>query len=306
MNRRNAFLKVLSGIANDSELRELQTTKGTVLIPKEIYPEYIGKKETQNLLRKYGTIVDDLSDLLIPVLTNDIEAVAHSEVYNSENVTDINSLGLTGENIIPIEFEAEVRITKKLLKFNPKNREMIQTLIKKAYVRKEIDYMYNGTEEDAFNEGSLFNRSVVVELKETEPGKQIKAIRDSASTGVKSNARWIINQAALKYVEDIVLPNGEAALKTVESSESGGAKYTLLGFPCDVTDDIKPGSEGNKLFYFGDLSSFFIREDTEAMEILIYKDLYAATNELGFKLYHLMDGKFVYSDLDPTIFKSEF
>lgn len=302
---REKLSKVLAGKGTEQEKRSFEHGVNGILVPKEVHQDFLGKSESPNLLRKYGTIIEGNARLELPVITKDIEVVAHTEEYKPGETIDVNSLELNAEYLSPIEFDAEIRVARRYLQKNPKNAESIIKNLEKAYFRAEIEYMYNGTNPKALNRGSLYNRAKVVNFVSTDPIEMLKEIRDSASTSVQNNSRWIINGDALKFSENLILPNGEPALKTLDHISSDGAKYMLLGFPCDVTDDIRSSTEGSKLFYFGDISSFFIYEDPSDFEIVTLYDTYADMNEFGFKVYHLVDGKLVYSELETTIFKAE-
>ncbi|EMF0057835.1 MAG: phage major capsid protein [Enterococcus hirae] len=305
---RKSLLNVLTGSDTETERRSFNfSTTGGVLVPKEVYEEFVGKEETDNLLRKYGTIVEGKGKVEVPIVTNDVEAIAHSEEYGESETIVVNSLGLTAEYLSPIEFDCEASMKKQLLKQNENNKELLFTMLKNAYKKKEKDYMYNGLDPKAQNTGSLYHRAEEIETTETEPIRIIKEIRNAASSTVRNKARWIINTKALNYVEDLILENGEPALKTVPIADetAGGAKYLLLGFPCDVTDDIKAEKENTALFYFGDFSSFFIYEDENKFEINGRIEEYTLRNEVGFKLFHLIDGKLIYSEKETTIFKLE-
>ncbi|MBJ8199830.1 hypothetical protein JDS91_00490 [Bacillus cereus] len=76
-----------------------------------------------------------------------------------------------------------------------------------------MDYMFNDTNATAFNEGSLLNKTKVFTPTQTEPVAIIKELKNKHSTSVANKARWVVNKAALEYVEDLKLPNGELALK---------------------------------------------------------------------------------------------
>ncbi|EJR28515.1 MULTISPECIES: phage major capsid protein [Bacillus cereus group] len=85
-----------------------------------------------------------------------------------------------------------------------------------------------------------------------------------------NNARWIGNKAALEYVEDLILPNREPTLKTIDGVD-GGVSYMLLGFLLDCTDAVKGSADTAAVFYFGDFSSFVIQENSEGLEIEVMR-----------------------------------
>ncbi|MGH0601407.1 capsid protein [Bacillus mycoides] len=41
------------------------------------------------------------------------------------------------------------------------------------------------------------------------------------------------------------------------------------------------------------------------MEIEIMKEMYTNVNEVGLKLYILLDGKLIYSEVEPTVYRLE-
>ncbi|HFK1746062.1 TPA: phage major capsid protein [Bacillus cereus] len=79
----------------------------------------------------------------------------------------------------------------------------------------------------------------------------------------------------------------------------------LLGFPLDCTDVVKGSVDTAAVFYFGDFSSFVIQENATGLEVEVMPERYALINEVGFKLYNLLDGKLIYSEVEPTVYRLE-
>ena len=306
---RTAFTKYLLGNTSAMEVRTLgvEVNNGKATIPKSIAEEIIGYVEQENLLRKYGKVVTVNGNLGYPVLTGDakVEVEVHSEERDSENEIEVNHLGLTAELLEPVEFDSISSIKKKLLMMTPMSvSDLVIDVMKKEYLKKEMDYMFNGTGTTAFNEGSLFNKAKVFKPTQTEPVAIIKELKNKPSTSVANKARWIVNKAALEYVEDLKLPNGEPALKTLDRVD-GGVSYMLLGFPLDCTDVVKGSVDTAAVFYFGDFSSFIIQENATGLEVEVMPERFALKNELGFKLHNLLDGKLIYSEVEPTVYRLE-
>lgn len=79
----------------------------------------------------------------------------------------------------------------------------------------------------------------------------------------------------------------------------------LLGFLLDYTDAVKGSVDEAAAFCFGDFLSFFIRENSTGLEVEVLKERYSLKNELGFQLYNLLDGKLIYSEVEPTVYRLE-
>ncbi|MES5942832.1 phage major capsid protein [Bacillus cereus group sp. MG4] len=87
--------------------------------------------------------------------------------------------------------------------------------------------------------------------------------------------------------------------------KDGGVSYMLLGIPLDCTDVVKGSVDTATVFYFGDFSSFVIQENAAGLEVEVMPERYALRNEIGFKLYNLLDGKLIYSEVEPTVYRLE-
>ncbi|MGH0827272.1 phage major capsid protein [Bacillus pretiosus] len=78
-----------------------------------------------------------------------------------------------------------------------------------------------------------------------------------------------------------------------------------MRIPLDCTDAVKGSADSVAVFYFGDFLSFFIRENSTGLEVEVLKERYSLKNELGFQLYNLLDGKLIYSEVKPTVYRLE-
>lgn len=304
---RTAFTNYLLGNTSEMEIRTLgiDLNNGKATVPKSIAEEIIGYVEQENLLRKYGKVVTVDGNFGYPVLTGDtkVEVGVNSTERDDENEIEVNNLGLTAELLEPVEFDSISRIKKRLLTLTPLSvSDLVIDVMKKEYLKKEMDYMFNGT--DTLNTGSLLNKAKVFTPTQTEPVAIIKELKNKPSTSVANKARWIVNKAALEYVEDLKLPNGDPALKTIDRVD-GGVSYMLLGFPLDCTDVVKGSVDTAAVFYFGDFSSFVIQENSIGLEVAVLKERYSLKNEIGFQLYNLLDGKLIYSEVEPTVYRLE-
>ncbi len=111
------------------------------------------------LLRKYGTVVRTSGDVKYPILVKKADA----NVNKKERSNDIAETAIQFDEILldPAEFNALATVTKKLLKMSGVPVEdIVVDELKKAYVRKEINYMFNGDDAGNENPGALAKKAV--------------------------------------------------------------------------------------------------------------------------------------------------
>lgn len=185
--------------------------------------------------------------------------------------------------------------------------------LKKAYVRKEINYMFNGDDAGNENPGALAKKAVAFEktLDLTAAGAGQKLydalieFKNTPVTEVMKKGRFIINRAALTAIEKMKTDDGFPLLRPFTQAE-GGIGYQLVGYPVDWTDAAdKKGEPDTPVLYFGDFSAFKIQEVIGALEIQKLVEKFSGKNQIGFQIYNLLDGQLVYSPFEPAVYRYE-
>lgn len=302
------------GNISEAEARALgiETGNGSVTVPEVIASEVITYAQEENLLRKYGTVVRTAGDVKYPILVKKADA----NVNKKERSTDITETAIQFDEILldPAEFDALATVTKKLLKMSgvPVEDIVVEEL-KKAYVRKEINYMFNGDDAGNENPGALAKKAVAFEkpLDLTAAGAGQKLydalieFKNTPVTEVMKKGRFIINRAALTAIEKMKTDDGFPLLRPFTQAE-GGIGYQLVGYPVDWTDAAdKKGEPDTPVLYFGDFSAFKIQEVIGALEIQKLVEKFSGKNQIGFQIYNLLDGKLVYSPFEPAVYRYE-
>ena len=313
---RSAFAKFVVGQISESEARALgiEAGNGSVTVPEVIASEIITYAQEENLLRKYGTVVRTVGDVKYPVLVKKAEG----NVNKKERTTEILETSIEFDEILldPAEFDALATVTKKLLAMSGAPIESIVVEeLKKAYVRKETNYMFNGDDVDNLNPGALskkavaFTPTVAVDFKAADAGQKVYdaliEMKNTPVTEVMKKGRWIVNRAALTMVEKMKTSDGFPLLRPMTQAE-GGIGNTLVGYPMEFTDAAdKKGTPDVPVLYFGDYSSFHIQDVIGAMQIQKLVEKFSGTNRIGFQIYNLLDGQLIYSPFEPTVYKFE-
>ena len=312
---RSAFANFVVGRISEGEARSLgiETGNGSVTVPEVIASEVITYAQEENLLRKYGTVHKTKGDVKYPVLVKKMDANVRKKERGIGD--EIENTGIEFDEILlsPAEFDALATVTKKLLKMSgaPVEKIVIDEL-KKAYVRKETNYMFNGDDAGNENPGALAKKAVgyyekvAVEIEKEGWSQRLYAelvkMKNQPVTEVLKKSMWIVNRAALTLLESMVDATGRPLLH-VDATD--GVTYKLLGHKLDFTDAADAKDSGTPVFYFGDFKAFHIQDVVSSMEIQKLVEKYASTNRIGFQIYNLLDGQLVYSPFEPAVYRYE-
>lgn len=315
---RSAFANFVVGKISEGEARSLgiETGNGSVTVPEVIASEIITYAQEENLLRKYGTVNRTKGDVKYPVLVKKAEANLNKKERASDDEITETSIEFDEILLNPAEFDALATVTKKLLNMSGAPIETIVIdELKKAYVRKETNYMFNGDDSGNENPGALakkavpFVPSVAVDVTAADAGQNLYdaliEMKNTPVTEVMKNGRWIINRAALTLIEKMKTSDGFPLLRPMTQAE-GGIGNSLVGYPMEFTDSAdKKGAADIPVLYFGDFKSFQIQDVIGAMQMQKLVEKYAGTNRVGFQIYNLLDGQLVYSKFEPTVYRYE-
>lgn len=312
---RSAFANFVVGNISEMEARALgiEINNGSVTVPVEIAKEVISYAQEENLLRKYGTYVQTDADVKYPVLVKQAKAnVSKTERAKTGKEIEETDIEFDSIDLDPAEFDALATITKKLLKrTGVKIEQIVIDELKKAYVRKEINYMFRGDDVGNENPGALAKKSVA--FYETVPVKvgvegwsqvlqdQLTIMTGVPVTEVIKKAKWIVNRAAYNILNRMTDVNGRKLL-----TKTNGI-YEYDGFPLDFTDAANKSETDatTPVFYFGDFSAFHIQEVKGGMELQKLIEKYSGTNKVGFQIYNLIDGQLIYSPFEPAVYRYE-
>ncbi|MEK5106524.1 phage major capsid protein [Cytobacillus sp. FSL K6-0129] len=312
---RSAFANFVVGKITEAEARSLgvEAGNGSVTIPEVIATEIITYAQEENLLRKYGSRHKTKGNVKYPVLVKKAEANVNKKERGNGNEIPETSIEFDEILLDPAEFDALATVTKKLMKMSGVNVEdIVIEELKKAYVRKETNYMFNGNDSGNENPGALAKKAV--KYYESTPVdvnaagysqslySQLVKLKGQPVTEVLKKSMWIVNRAALTILEDMTDTTGRPLL---HQDATDGVGYKLLGHKLDFTDAANGTDATKPVFYFGDFKAFHIQDVIGAMELQKLIEKYAGTNKVGFQIYNLLDGQLVYSPFEPAVYRYE-
>ncbi|EEO6560703.1 phage major capsid protein [Listeria monocytogenes] len=307
---RSAFANFIVGNINETQARSLgiEVGNGSVTVPDFLSREVITYSQEENFLRRLGTAVSTDENVKYPVLVKMATAQGHKKERIGTDLIPETDVEFDEIELEPTEFDALATVTKKLLKRTGLPIEkIVMDELKKAYTRKETQYMVHGDEVGNINNGALAKKAVkfTPDPTETRLYDQLVSLKNTPLKSVRKKARWVINTAALSLIEKMKTDDGLPLLNPLTQAQDG-CNYKLLGHLVEEEDEITvDGKEDVPVFYFGDFSTFYVQDVNGSLELEVLRELFTNTNRVGFKLYSLLDAQLIYSPFEPSVFKFE-
>ncbi|MEK4418282.1 phage major capsid protein [Bacillus sp. FSL K6-0268] len=302
---RSAFANYIVGNIDEREARALGlvTGNGSVTIPDFLSKEIITYAQEENFLRRLGTGVKTKENIKYPVLVKKAEAQGHKNERTNNEIPETD-IEFDEIELSPTEFDALATVTKKLLaRTGLPIEQIVMDELKKAYVRKETQYMVNGDEANNINDGALAKKAVEFKTDEKNLYDALVKMKNTPVKEVRKKARWVLNTAALTKIETMKTDDGFPLLRPFNQAE-GGIGYTLLGFPVEEEDAIDiPDSPDTPVLYFGDFSKFYIQDVIGSLEVQKLVELFSRTNRVGFRIWNLLDAQLIYSPFEVPVYK---
>ncbi|HDR3902827.1 TPA: phage major capsid protein [Bacillus cereus] len=302
---RSAFANYIVGNIDETEARALGlvTGNGSVTIPDFLSKEIITYAQEENFLRRLGTGVKTKENIKYPVLVKKAEAQGHKNERTNNEIPETD-IEFDEIELSPTEFDALATVTKKLLaRTGLPIEQIVMDELKKAYVRKETQYMVNGDEANNINDGALAKKAVEFKTDEKNLYNALVKMKNTPVKEVRKKARWVLNTAALTKIETMKTDDGFPLLRPFNQAE-GGIGYTLLGFPVEEEDAIDmPDSPDTPVFYFGDFSKFYIQDVIGSLEVQKLVELFSRTNRVGFRIWNLLDAQLIHSPFEVPVYK---
>lgn len=308
VSKRSAFLRFLAGRINQNQARSLGVgfNNGKVLVPEELSKEIITFLQEENPLRKFAKVHPTKGTQGFPVQVKKAVANIVTSERDETNLTPFTDIEFDDVFLNPVEFDAIIKVTKKLTHMSDFDIEAIVIEeLRKAYLEKETFWYFSAPE----NSGSLAKKAVLFKATGDNDYLKLIQLKNALPTSMRKAARWMINRAGQTHLESILDKNGNPILK-----ESGNEdfQFTLFGYPVEVTDYSDKYDATTKKFdpkvpviYFGSFDYFHIQDVIGSLEIEKLSELFARENKIGFKIYHINDGQLVYGPFETPVYQLE-
>lgn len=305
LSKRSAFVRYLAGRITPNQARSLGVgfNNGKVLVPEELNKEIISYLQEENPLRKFATPHKTTGTQGFPVQVKQAEANTVTTERDDDNLIPFTDIEFDDVYLAPIEFDAIIKVTKKLTHMSDFDVEAIVIEeLKKAYLRKETFWYFSNPD----NAGNLSKKTVAFTATGDNDYLKLVQLKNALPTAMRSGARWMINRAAQTLLESMLDSTGNPILK---DSGNDDFDYKLFTYPVEVTDYADKYDETVKKFdpsvpiiYFGNYSYFHIQDVIGSMEIEKLTELFSRENKIGFKIYHINDGQLIYGPFETPVY----
>ena len=291
---RNAFWKHMRDIDRRSpEVRNaLQVgtlSEGGYTVPDEFEHQLIQGLEDENIMRGLvHKITTSSGDRKIPLVT-----VRGSASWIEEEATIPESDDTFGQVTLGAhKVGCMIRVSEELLHDSAFDLA--------AYIAGEFARRVGAAEEEAILTGSgthkptgLLHDSLGAELGVTAASSvaitadELIDLQHSVKSGYRRKGLWIMNDATLKLLRKLKDGQGNFIWQL---GLLAGQPDTLLNQKVMISNYMPLPAAGNKAILYGDLSYYWLA-DREGRSLQRLDELYAAQDQVGFKITQRVDGR---------------
>jgi len=263
---------------------------GGFLVPREYERQLITGLESENILRRYATVIQTSGDRKIPVIASKGSAAWLDEgaaITESDSSFSQITLGAW-------KLGTAIKVSNELINDSAFDIEQ--------YIVSEFARRVGAKEEEAFLTGNGANQPTGL-LSDTN-GAEVGVTANSAAaltfdeifdlyyslkSAYRDKAVFIIHDSTAKMLRKLKDASGQYLW---EKAVSADAPDTLCGRPVLTSAFMPQIGTGNKSVIFGDLSYFWIA-DRQGRVFQRLNELYAPNSQVGFLATQRVDAKLI-------------
>lgn len=266
-------------------------SEGGYLCPDEYERQLIQSLEEENIMRPLvHKITTSSGDRKIPIVTSKGTASwVEEEAEYPESDDAFGQITLSAHKV-----GCMVRISEELLHDSAFDMA--------AYITHEFGRRVGAAEEQAILTGDgshkplgLLHDTLGAELGVTAAAAaaltadELIDLQHSLKSGYRRRACWIMNDASIKLIRKLKDGNGQYLW---QPGLLAGQPDTLLNQKVMTSNYMPLPAAGNKAILYGDFSYYWLA-DREGRSIVRLNELYAKTDQVGFKVTQRVDGRLV-------------
>jgi HK97 family phage major capsid protein len=113
-------------------------------------------------------------------------------------------------------------------------------------------------------------------------------LKNKVKKQFRKNAKWIMSNDTLTAIELLKDGNDRFIFREDVNGEFDGY---ILGYPVEVSDNMKEIGAGNDVIFFGDFSGLALKQRADALEMQVLREKYATQHALGINAWVEFDAK---------------
>lgn len=287
----NAFADYIRGTLSEEKRADVNmtTTDNGAVIPNTIINKIIDKVKEICPIFLLATKYDIGGTISIPYVSSE----SKSEITMAY-ATEFSDLESKSEKLSSIQLTGYLagalsKISKSLL--NNSNFDLVNFVVKKmaeaisAFVEKEL---LIGTDDKITGLRSVTQSKTTVNATKLTADELIE-LQDMIPDVYQADARWIMNKTTRTAIRKLKDGQGNYLLQK-DFSEDKTGRYTLLGKPVHISDNMPALAAGATTIFYGDFSGLAVKiSENPTIEIL--REKYATQHAIGVVAWLEMDSK---------------
>lgn len=113
-------------------------------------------------------------------------------------------------------------------------------------------------------------------------------VKNKVKKQFRAKAKWIMSNETLTAIE--LIKDGEDRFVFREDLTGEYDGY-ILGYPVEVSDNMKDIGAGNDVIFFGDFSGLALKQRNDALELNVLRERYATQHAIGINAWLEFDAK---------------
>lgn len=284
------FLRSGGRVIN-AAMQEGTDSEGGYLVPDEFERTLVESLVEENVFRKYAKVIRTTSgDRLIPVVATHASAtwVAEEGSYQ-QGEPAFTQVALGAHKLGTLAKVSDELLQDSAFDIN-------------AFLARDFARAFAAAEETAFITGSGSGQPTGLCDSTYGAGTGVTTASTSAITAdevidlfyslkapYRRNAIFLMNDATVKAVRK--LKDGQGTYLW-QPAISAGSPDMIMGRPVETSYAMETIAATKKVMAFGDMSYYWIA-DRQTRSMIVLRELYAASGQIGFRCTERVDGKLV-------------
>lgn len=257
------------------------------IIPKTIAKKVIAKAYDMSSILNGATKYDTKGTLAIPVYDNTTSDIT---MAYADEFTDLESKVGKFKSVDLGNYLAGalVKLSNSLVANTDIDLEnKVIELMAEAVARFEEKECLYGTESKVEGLKGVTLKHTTASATALTADDLIK-VKNLVKKGFRKNAKWVMSNDTLTAIE--LLKDGDDRFIFREDL-SGEFDGYILGYPVEVSDNMKEIGASNDVIFFGDFSGLALKQKSDALEMQVLREKFATQHATGITAWLDFDAK---------------